>query len=287
MLYSKFVTLYLFSSIIIGNSFKTPFNRVGSQLVMRASKKTMRYIDNDYILNNERPTSPLYSPRGTNQNQYSKILNDPSNSILLGVGPAGTGKTLFACATAVQELRKGNVNKIILTRPVVPVEEDIGYLPGSLINKMHPWTRPLFDILEEYYNHRDVESMLNSGTIEISPLAFMRGRTFKKCFIIADEMQNSSPNQMLMMTTRLGEGSRMVITGDLKQSDRCENNGLLDLLQHIKRYDKSMDEIKIVEFNENDIQRSSTVSKILDIYSNNKNQGSFNDESIGPSGEGA
>jgi phosphate starvation-inducible PhoH-like protein len=287
MLYSKFVTLYLFSSIIIGNSFKTPFNRVGSQLVMRASKKTMRYIDNDYILNNERPTSPLYSPRGTNQNQYSKFLNDPSNSILLGVGPAGTGKTLFACATAVQELRKGNVNKIILTRPVVPVEEDIGYLPGSLINKMHPWTRPLFDILEEYYNHRDVESMLNSGTIEISPLAFMRGRTFKKCFIIADEMQNSSPNQMLMMTTRLGEGSRMVITGDLKQSDRCENNGLLDLLQHIKRYDKSMDVIKIVEFNENDIQRSSTVSKILDIYSNNKNQGSFNDESIGPSGEGA
>ena len=229
----------------------------------------------------------MYSPRGTNQNQYSKFLNDPSNSILLGVGPAGTGKTLFACATAVQELRKGNVNKIILTRPVVPVEEDIGYLPGSLINKMHPWTRPLFDILEEYYNHRDIESMLNSGTIEISPLAFMRGRTFKKCFIIADEMQNSSPNQMLMMTTRLGERSRMVITGDLKQSDRCENNGLLDLLQHIKRYDKSMDEIKIVEFNENDIQRSSTVSKILDIYSNNKNQGSFNDESIGPSGEGA
>lgn len=288
MLYSKFVTLSLFSSIIFGNSLKIPFNRPGSQLVMRASKKTMRYIDNDYILNNEKPTSPLYSPRGSNQNEYSKFLNDPSNSILLGVGPAGTGKTLFACATAVQELRKGNVKKIILTRPVVPVEEDIGYLPGSLINKMHPWTRPLFDILEEYYNHRDVESMLNSGIIEISPLAFMRGRTFKNCFIIADEMQNSSPNQMLMMTTRLGQGSRMVITGDLKQSDRCENNGLLDLLQHIKRYDKSMDEIKIVEFNHKDVQRSSTVSKILDIYSNDKIQDSSNDGfSIGPSGEGA
>lgn len=288
MLYSKFVTLSLFSSIIFGNSLKIPFNRPGSQLVMRASKKTMRYIDNDYILNNEKPTSPLYSPRGSNQNEYSKFLNDPSNSILLGVGPAGTGKTLFACATAVQELRKGNVKKIILTRPVVPVEEDIGYLPGSLINKMHPWTRPLFDILEEYYNHRDVESMLNSGTIEISPLAFMRGRTFKNCFIIADEMQNSSPNQMLMMTTRLGQGSRMVITGDLKQSDRCENNGLLDLLQHIKRYDKSMDEIKIVEFNHKDVQRSSTVSKILDIYSNDKIQDSSNDGfSIDPSGEGA
>lgn len=111
MLYSKFVTLSLFSSIIFGNSLKIPFNRPGSQLVMRASKKTMRYIDNDYILNNEKPTSPLYSPRGSNQNEYSKFLNDPSNSILLGVGPAGTGKTLFACATAVQELRKGNVKK--------------------------------------------------------------------------------------------------------------------------------------------------------------------------------
>ena len=259
------------------------------QIIMRASKKTMRFIENDYILNNEKSISPVYNPRGPNQKQYFNYLNDPSVSVLLGVGPAGTGKTLFACSTAVQELQKGNVQKIILTRPVVPVEEDIGYLPGSLINKMHPWTRPLFDILEEYYNHRDVEAMLHSGTIEISPLAFMRGRTFKNCFVIADEMQNSSPNQMLMLSTRLGEGSRMVITGDLKQSDRCEDNGLLDLLQHINRYKKPMDEIKMVNFNEKDVQRSHTVSKILDIYSKVPLQQISNDDddSNSPSGEGA
>ena len=111
-------------------------------------------------------------------------------------------------------------------------------LPGSLINKMHPWTRPIFDILEEFYSQRDIDSMVHSGAIEISPLAFMRGRTFKDAFIIADEMQNSSPNQMLMLATRLGEGSRMVVTGDLKQSDRCENNGLLDLMHRIFEYNK-------------------------------------------------
>jgi phosphate starvation-inducible PhoH-like protein len=266
MFYKQLFTFALLSSIFTGNSFVTPFKRVIPQLIMRASKKTMHYIDNDYILNNERPTSPLYTPRGYNQKQYSNYMNDPSVSVLIGVGPAGTGKTLFACSTAVQELKKGNVKKIILTRPVVPVEEDIGYLPGTLINKMHPWTRPLFDILEEYYTHRDVESMLNAGTIEVSPLAYMRGRTFKKCFIIADEMQNSSPNQMLMLTTRLGEGSKMAITGDLKQSDRCTNNGLLNLLQKINKYNGTMDEIKTVHFNEHDVQRSQIVSKILDVY---------------------
>ena len=170
---------------------------------------------------------------------------------------------MFYCCPRIE---KGNVKKIILTRPVVPVEEDIGYLPGTLINKMHPWTRPLFDILEEYYTKRDVESMLHAGTIEVSPLAYMRGRTFKKCFIIADEMQNSSPNQMLMLTTRLGEGSKMAITGDLKQSDRCTNNGLLNLLEKIGQYNDTMDEIKTVCFNEHDIQRSHVVSKILDVY---------------------
>ena len=264
MLYSKFFSLYLLSCVFFTNSFVTPLRRDRNQLVMRASKKTMRFLDNE--IPNERSMSPLYIPRGSNQKQYDSFLNDRSNSVLLGVGPAGTGKTLFACSRAVQELQKGIVKKIILTRPVVPVEEDIGYLPGSLINKMHPWTRPLFDILEEYYNQRDVEAMLHAGIIEISPLAFMRGRTFKNCFVIADEMQNSSPNQMLMLATRLGEGSRMVITGDLKQSDRCENNGLLDLLKHLNNYNGDLEEIKIVHFNKNDVQRSSAVSKILDIY---------------------
>ena len=218
----------------------------------------------------ERSDAPLYAPRGEAQRAYVNHLNNPKVNVLLGVGPAGTGKTLFACSTAVQELRYGNVNKIVLTRPVVPVEEDIGHLPGTLNNKMHPWTRPIFDILEEFYNARDIEEMLRDGVIEISPLAFMRGRTFKRSFVIADEMQNSSPNQMLMLATRLGEKSKLIITGDLKQSDRCENNGLLDLMTRLDRAQKEHREIQMVNFGNMDVQRSSVVSKILTLYEEEK-----------------
>jgi phosphate starvation-inducible PhoH-like protein len=226
-----------------------------------------------------RPLSPVYNPRTQNQKKYVKYLGESDTKIVLGVGAAGSGKTLFACYSAIQELRQGTVTKIIMTRPVVPVEEEeIGFLPGSLINKMDPWTRPIFDILLEFYCQRDIDAMLNNGVIEISPLAFMRGRTFKRSFIIADEMQNSSPNQMLMLTTRLGDGSKMVITGDLKQSDRGVNNGLADLLQKLKSYDmkdqynsgnsnkKNNLGIKYVELESEDVQRSAIVSQILDIY---------------------
>jgi phosphate starvation-inducible PhoH-like protein len=208
----------------------------------------------------------MYMPRGQNQKKYVEYLDDPACSILFGIGPAGTGKTLFACSAAVQEMRRGAIQKIILTRPVVSVDEDIGYLPGSLIAKMDPWTRPVFDILGDFYTQKDVDSMLHSGAIEISPLAYMRGRTFKKAFIIADEMQNSSPNQMLMLTTRLGEGSKMVITGDLNQSDRMKDNGLLDIMTRIKKYPGDSASIRIVELGAEDIERSATVAKILDIY---------------------
>ena len=264
MLYS---TLFL-SMFILSQSFIHPFiRRPLYQLTMRASKKSMRNMEHDFIIQNERNIAPIYKPRGPNQKKYVKYLNNPDVSVLLGVGPAGTGKTLFACATAVQELKSGNVNKIVLTRPVVPVEEDIGYLPGSLISKMHPWTRPIFDILEEFYSVRDIDSMIHSGIIEISPLAFMRGRTFKNAFVIADEMQNSSPNQMFMLTTRLGEGSRMVITGDLKQSDRCEDNGLLHLLKLINGYKGELTDIRAVQLNTSDVERSKIVSNILSLYS--------------------
>ena len=211
--------------------------------------------------------APQYNPRGENQKLYVEYLNDPNIPIVLGYGPAGSGKTLFACYTAVKELKAGNIQKIIMTRPLISVDkEDIGFLPGSLSQKMDPWTRPIFDILLEFFSQRDIDTMLNSGVIEISPLAYMRGRTFKKSFIIADEMQNSSPNQMLMMTTRIGDGTKMVITGDLKQSDRMEDNGLLDFITRIKRHENSCREIKYVEMAAGDIERSKIVSTILAMY---------------------
>lgn len=216
-----------------------------------------------------RSLAPVYKPRSENQQQYVNYLNDATVPIVLGIGPAGCGKTLFACTSAIHQLRSGNIKKIILTRPIVPVEEEeLGFLPGSLINKMDPWTRPIFDIFLEFYQQKDLETMIHSGVIEISPLAYMRGRTFKNAYIIADEMQNSTPNQMLMLTTRIGTGSKMAITGDLKQSDRSVSNGLLDIMIKI-REQSVMDlnfPIKMVEMNYGDIERSPIVATILAMY---------------------
>jgi len=215
---------------------------------------------------------PSYRPRSENQKQYVSYLQNDDIPIVFGIGPAGCGKTLFACVTAIEGLKRGDYQKIILTRPIVPVEEEeLGFLPGSLVKKMDPWTRPLMDIFLEFFSQHELDFMINSGVIEISPLAYMRGRTFKRSFIIADEMQNSTPNQMLMLTTRIGDGSKMIITGDLKQSDRpCDKNGLLDVMNKIRDYKGRTTgdgvDIEIVEMNHSDIQRSPIVSKILDIY---------------------
>lgn len=227
---------------------------------------------------------PKYEPRTDNQKKYLEYLNHDNTPIVLGVGPAGCGKTMFACLQAIQELKAGNVNKIILTRPIVPVEEEeLGFLPGNLVKKMDPWTRPIFDIFSEFYQQHDIENMIHCGILEISPLAYMRGRTFKRSFIIADEMQNSTPNQMLMLTTRIGDNSKLVITGDLKQSDRTLNNGLLDIIEKLKIYKNSSKKpkksanVELIELDSSDIQRSPIVSQILEIYNSNGKSSEYNE----------
>jgi len=210
--------------------------------------------------------APKYSPKTPNQQIYQTHLKNPDTSIVLGIGPAGCGKTLFACINALEQLKKGNIEKIVLTRPIVPVEdEEIGFLPGTLLSKMDPWTRPIFDIILEQYQQHELTMMLKNNIIEVSPLAFMRGRTFKNAFIIADEMQNSSPNQMLMLTTRLGTNSKLVITGDLKQSDRSQDNGLRDLMYKL-RQNQHLTDIKMVEMQYEDVERSEIVKTMLKIY---------------------
>lgn len=255
-----------------------------------SSAKYSRFLNKTLIMKKDTPElkslSQYCKPKGYNQEQYVKYLNDHKIKVLLAVGPAGTGKTMFACNTAIRELKSGTINKIVLTRPVVPVEEDIGFLPGNINKKMDPWTRPIFDTFLEFFSQKDIDLMVYNNIIEVSPLAYMRGRTFKKSFIIADEMQNSSPNQMLMLTTRIGEGSKMVITGDLKQSDKGPNSGLSDFINKYKLYEKvfkarqSSEEIygdkyeasnfktgiKIIEMNNTDIERSPIVVSILEIY---------------------
>jgi len=221
---------------------------------------------------------PIYLPKTENQQKYVDALNQHNISLIFSVGPAGTGKTLFACMHAIQELKKKNIEKIVLTRPVVTVDEEIGFLPGDINRKMDPWTRPIFDIFLEVFSQRELDLMIQNGIIEICPLAFMRGRTFKKTFILSDEMQNSSPNQMMMIATRIGLGSKMVITGDLNQSDRDSiktgDNGLKHFLNKIDIFGLQGGELNglAVCFLENcDIERSPIVSKVLDIWSYKEN----------------
>ena len=203
-------------------------------------------------------------PIGENQAKYCSLLADKSVAILAGVGPAGCGKTAFACHAAVKALSMGEVDRVVLTRPLVAVDEELGFLPGSMEQKMDPWVRPMMDIMTEFYTGNEIRRLMDEGTIEIAPLAYMRGRTFRRAFLIADEMQNSSPNQMLMMLTRVGEGSRLIITGDLLQSDRTEANGLADFYSRAKNCDDPT--IQYVNFGIDDVQRSPVVASILRLY---------------------
>ena len=212
----------------------------------------------------------IYSPKSTNQDKYVEYLNDDKIDMIIAVGPAGTGKTLFACLKAISQLKNGEIKKLVVTRPLVTVEEDIGFLPGNIVKKMDPWTRPIFDLFLEFFSKTELDNFIYNNIIEISPLAFMRGRTFKNSFIIADEMQNSSPNQMKMLTTRIGVNSKMVITGDLNQTDILVSNGLHDLIERVNKYNtktnNSLYAIKIVKFEKHDIERSEIVKSIIDIY---------------------
>ena len=207
---------------------------------------------------------PSTVPKNDRQRDYNRVLYG-MKPMVFAVGPAGTGKTMLACYAAIQGLNDDSFKRIILTRPAVSVEEDIGYLPGTLEEKMDPWTRPIMDIFAEFYSQTQIASMIKEKTIEICPLAYMRGRTFKNSFIIADEMQNSTPNQMKMLLTRIGDDSKMVITGDLMQHDRkYDENGLKDIYERIK--DRTHKRIECITFEHKDIERSPIVKDILDIY---------------------
>ena len=235
------------------------------------SYSSKSYLPQSYSSKSYLPQS--YSPKGYNQQLYVDTLNSPSNKLLFVVGPAGTGKTMFACLKAAELLKSGEINKVVVTRPIVTVDEDLGFLPGNIAKKMDPWTRPLFDLFLEYYTKSELDNLINTNVLEISPLAYMRGRTFKHSFIIADEMQNSSPSQMKMLTTRIGTNSRLVITGDLEQSDRTTDNGLKDILTKFNNYKNNHEDnlIKVIEMKNSDIERSEIVRKIIDIYNCDSN----------------
>ena len=234
----------------------------------RASKKqnsaTFNYSNVVNINTFQKQKTVHIIPRNRNQEAYVLTLLDPTKDIVFGIGPAGTGKTLLAVQVAVKYFKEGKIDKIIVTRPAVSVDEDLGFLPGTLEQKMAPWTRPIFDVLREYFNAREIEGMIEEGIIEIAPLAYMRGRTFKNAYIIADEMQNATPSQMKMLLTRIGEGSKMAVTGDLNQADRLKDNGLIDFIKQLEN--KSASRLDIVQFTQGDIERHEAVKEVLSVY---------------------
>ena len=204
-------------------------------------------------------------PRNLAQEDYLELLDDHTKNIIFAMGPAGTGKTLLAVLAAIRALKSGEIDKIVVTRPAVSVDEQHGFLPGTLVEKMAPWTRPIFDVFEEYWSPQQIESMIADNVIEIAPLAYMRGRTFKNSWILADEMQNATPSQMKMLLTRIGENSRIVVTGDLAQHDRgFEQNGLKDFIKLLASKRSSM--IDYVEFDREDVERHPAVQEVLEIY---------------------
>ena len=239
---------------------------MGAKKKSRQRQSVNNYSNNVVDINiYQKKTSVNILPRNLNQESYVLRLLDQKKDIVFGIGPAGTGKTILAVQVAVKLFKEGAIDKIIVTRPAVSVDEDLGFLPGTLEQKMAPWTRPIFDVLREYFDAKQIEGMIAEGIIEIAPLAFMRGRTFKKAYIIADEMQNSTANQMKMLLTRLGEGSKMAVTGDLNQADRMKDNGLIDFINHLGKFGNAS-HLSSIEFGHQDIERHDAVREVLEVY---------------------
>ena len=205
-------------------------------------------------------------PRTRNQERLVLALQDHDQHIVVTAGPAGTGKTYLAMLAAVKALREGACDRLVMTRPAVGVEgEQHGFLPGNLVAKMEPWTRPLLDVMREYYRAQDIVAMIEDQVVEIAPLAFMRGRTFKNSWIIADEMQNATPAQVKMLMTRIGSNSKIVITGDVEQADRATgDNGLLDLCERLQK--KPVEGIAVCALESRDVQRHRIIGSVLALY---------------------
>ena len=208
----------------------------------------------------------LVSPKGKNQQQYLDVIS--KKELVFGIGPAGTGKTYLAVASAVNELITGRVEKVVVTRPAVEAGEKLGFLPGDVSQKVDPYLRPLYDALFQTLGFKETNKYIENNVIEIAPLAFMRGRTLNKSFIILDEAQNTTQEQMKMFLTRFGYGSKVIVTGDLTQIDipKDVKSGLIHALDILSK----LEDVGLVRFSSKDVARHALVQKIVEAYENFK-----------------
>ena len=236
-----------------------PTPETAERLYKMADRAGGREVLGDVILTHR---GRRVAPKTRNQKAYTDAIRE--NQIVFGIGPAGTGKTYLAVAVAVEALNRGEVARIILTRPAVEAGESLGFLPGDVMAKVDPYLRPLYDALYEMVDPAKFQAHLERGIIEIAPLAFMRGRTLNDAFIILDEAQNTTPQQMKMFLTRLGFGSKMVITGDVTQIDLPK--GRVSGLQDAQRTLTGVEGVAFVGLRRDDIVRSDLVMRIVDAY---------------------
>ena len=201
-------------------------------------------------------------PKTINQKAYVDAID--KHTVVFGIGPAGSGKTYLAVAKAVQALQAKQVNRIVLTRPAVEAGEHLGFLPGTLSEKIDPYLRPLYDALQEMIDPEKIPKLMTNGSIEVAPLAYMRGRTLNDSFIILDEAQNTSPEQMKMFLTRLGFGSRMVVTGDVTQIDLP--SGTKSGLKVVQEILNQVEDLAFIQLNSKDVVRHKLVSRIVEAY---------------------
>ena len=245
-----------------GMTIRTPdFHRIADGFARGEGDQMRSLVTEPLVIATNRKT---IVPKTLGQKLYLQSML--AHPIVFGIGPAGTGKTYLAMAAAVSALLKNEVERIILTRPAVEAGETLGFLPGDLREKILPYLRPLYDALNDMLDAEDISRLTEKGVIEIAPLAYMRGRTLSHAFVVLDEAQNTTPEQMMMFLTRLGEDSRMVITGDITQIDlpRSKASGLLEV-RHIL---SAIPGIDFHTFSGSDVVRHPLVGKIIDAYEN-------------------
>jgi len=250
----------LYSLIKAGYTIYPSDVEYASRILLENPKANLKDIFLDTILITS--GRKVITPKGLTQKRYVEAIR--KSEIVFGIGPAGTGKTYLAVAMAVSFLMRGEVNRIILVRPAVEAGEKLGFLPGDLVEKVNPYLRPLYDALYDMLSFDRVVKLFQKGVIEVAPLAFMRGRTLNDSFIILDEAQNTTTEQMKMFLTRIGQGSRAVITGDVTQIDLPDpkKSGLLEAMEILE----GIEGITFVYFTKNDVVRHPIVQKIIEAY---------------------